>query len=122
MLLKTGQCDKFLIVRAVGRMVIRNMDEEYDMKACPELIVTPCLTCNAHVMSFLCYTDEGRAVITCPTCKSVLFDKVFDEVTDRFIMNQRSYYALAAELMPEFSRLKSPGDCVTITAAEKDAG
>lgn len=84
------------------------------MKGCPELIITPCRTCGAHVMSYLCYDDRGHAVITCPTCSSVLFDKVFDEVSDRFIKNQRSYYALAAEVMPEFRDLKSPGDHVRI--------
>jgi hypothetical protein len=97
------------------------MDEEekQQMKACPELIVTPCKACDAHVMSFLCYDDRGHAVITCPTCKSVLFDKLYNEVTDIFIKNQRSYYAMAAELMPEFRELNAPGDRVKITDAEK---
>ena len=72
-------------------------------------------------MSYLCYEDNGHAVITCPTCKTVLFDKVYDETTDRFIKNQRSYYALAAELMPEFNALKAPGDRVEISKEEKEA-
>ena len=84
------------------------------MKGCPELIITPCITCNAHVMSFLCYDDRGHAVITCPTCNTTLFDKVYDETSEKFIKNQRSYYALAAEVMPEFGDLKSPGDKVRI--------
>lgn len=84
------------------------------MKGCRELIITPCRTCGAHVMSYLCYDDRGHAVITCPTCNTVLFDKVFDEVSDRFIKNQKSYYALAAEVMPEFRDLKAPGDRVRI--------
>ena len=87
------------------------------MKGCPELIITPCTACNAHVMSYLCFEENGHAVITCPTCKSTLFDKVFDETTDRFLKNQRSYYALAAEVMPEFGGMKSPGDQVKIGEA-----
>ena len=88
------------------------------MKGCPELIITPCVTCNAHVMSFLCYDDRGHAVITCPTCNTTLFDKVYDETSEKFIKNQRSYYALAAEVMPEFDDLKAPGDRVKIEAEE----
>ncbi|MGA2192990.1 MAG: hypothetical protein ABSG42_06415 [Nitrospirota bacterium] len=88
------------------------------MKCCPELIVTPCKTCAAHVMSFLCYDDRGHAVITCPVCNSILFDKPFDLVSDRFIKNQKSYYALAAEVMPEFRELKLPGDKVMIEEQE----
>jgi len=89
-----------------------------DMNSCPELIITPCKTCNAHVMSFLCYDERGHAVITCPTCNSTLFDKVYNETSDIFLKNQRSYYALAAEVMPEFRDLKSPGDRVMIEAQE----
>jgi len=88
------------------------------MNTCPELIITPCRVCNAHVMSFLCYDDRGHAVITCPTCNSTLFDKPYDEVTDRFIKNQKSYYALAAEVMPEFAELRMPGDHVVIAEQE----
>ncbi|HLB24828.1 MAG TPA: hypothetical protein VJM83_00720 [Nitrospirota bacterium] len=89
------------------------------MKACPELIITPCKSCDAHVVSYLCYDQRGHAVITCPTCGSTLFDKVFDEYTDRFIRNQKSYYALAAELMPEFRELRAPGDRVRIVDTEE---
>ncbi len=69
-------------------------------------------------MSFLCYDDRGHAVITCPTCNTTLFDKVYDETSEKFIKNQRSYYALAAEVMPEFGDLKSPGDKVSIAEEE----
>ncbi len=82
------------------------------MKACPEHIITPCKVCNAHVMSYLCYDDRGHAVITCPTCNSVLFDRVYDESSDIFLKNQRSYYALAAEVMPEFREIRELGDRV----------
>jgi len=82
------------------------------MCSCPELIITPCSACNAHVVSFLCYDERGHAVITCPTCGSVLLDKPYDEAADRFIKNQRSYYAMAADFMPEFAVLKAPGDRV----------
>ncbi|MBI5191242.1 MAG: hypothetical protein HZA22_11305 [Nitrospirae bacterium] len=91
------------------------------MKACPELIITPCKTCNAHVMSYLCYDDRGHAVITCPTCKSTLFDKVYDETSEKFLRNQRSYYVLAAELMPEFRELAGPGDRVDINEGEEES-
>ena len=89
------------------------------MKGCPELIITPCKTCMAHVMSFLCYDDRGHAVITCPTCTETLYDKPYDEASERFIRNQRSYYKLAAEVMPEFRELNAPGDRVLI---EEQAG
>jgi hypothetical protein len=88
------------------------------MKACPELIITPCKVCHAHVVSFLCYDDRGHAVITCPTCNSTLYDKLYNETSDIFLKNQRSYYALAAELMPEFRELKSAGDRVKLEEPE----
>lgn len=89
------------------------------MSSCPELIVTPCLTCGAHVLSWLCYDDRGHAVITCPNCRNTLFDREYDENSDRFIKNQRSYYALAAEMLPEFRELKLPGDKVLIEQPEE---
>ena len=92
------------------------------MTTCPELIITPCRLCGAHVMSFLCFDERGHAVITCPTCGSTLFDKVYDETSDRFIKNQRSYYALAAEVMPEFKEMIHPGDQVKIHAEEETEG
>jgi len=92
---------------------MQETNESFKM-SCPELIVTPCRTCNAHVMSFLCYDGRGHAVITCPTCNSTLFDKEYDETTERFIKNQRSYYALAAEVIPQFKGLTGPGDKVDI--------
>jgi len=85
------------------------------------LIITPCLACKAHVVSYLCYDDRGHAVITCPTCKSTLYDKVYDEVSERFINNQKSYYAIAVEVMPEFGHLKLPGDRVDIKEEEPEA-
>jgi len=91
------------------------------MKACPELIIAPCRTCNAHIVSFLCYDDRGHAVITCPTCKSVLFDRAYNESSDKFLKNQRSYYALAAEVMPEFRVLKGPGDRVDIQEEDQQS-
>jgi len=90
------------------------------MSTCPELIITPCITCKAHVMSYLCYDERGHAVITCPTCRSVLFDKVYDETSDRFIKNQKSYYAMAVEVMPEFADMKLPGDSVKIPDEEPE--
>lgn len=69
-------------------------------------------------MSFLCYDDRGHAVITCPTCNSTLFDRVYNESSDIFLKNQRSYYALAAELMPEFREIKELGDHVKIEEQE----
>ena len=89
------------------------------MSSCPELIVTPCLTCGAHVLSWLCYDDRGHAVITCPNCRNILFDREYNETSDRFIKNQRSYYALAAEMLPEFRELKLPGDKVRIDQPEE---
>ncbi|MHB8174702.1 MAG: hypothetical protein ACYDFU_09630 [Nitrospirota bacterium] len=84
------------------------------MATCPELIITPCRFCGAHVMSFLCYDERGHAVITCPTCGSTLYDKPYDETSEKFIKNQRSYYALAGEIMPEFKEMIHPGDRVLI--------
>ncbi len=65
-------------------------------------------------MSFLCYDERGHAVITCPTCGSPLYDKPYDETSEKFIKNQRSYYALAGEIMPEFKEMIHPGDRVLI--------
>ena len=70
-------------------------------------------------MSWLCYDDRGHAVITCPNCRNTLFDREYDENSDRFIKNQRSYYALAAEMLPEFRELKLPGDKVLIEQSEE---
>jgi len=73
-------------------------------------------------MSYLCYDDRGHAVITCPTCKNTLYDREYNETSDRFIKNQKSYYALAAEVMPEFRVLKMPGDNVKIQEEEVTNG
>ena len=89
------------------------------MADCAELIIAPCRGCMLHVVSFL--KRDGRAVITCGKCGEVIFDRELGEETERFIQNQRSYYAMGAEVMPEFAALELPGQGTPIAAEAVDA-
>jgi len=84
------------------------------MESCPELIITPCSTCDLHIVSYLYRKDDGRVQIVCPKCDSTIFDREAGDETERFIRNQRSYYAIAAEVEEGFDQLEMPGDSMPI--------
>jgi len=83
------------------------------MKSCPELIITPCTTCDLHIVSYL-YREEERVRIVCPKCDSTIFDRPASDETERFIRNQHSYYKIAAEVEEGFDKLEMPGDSMPI--------
>lgn len=87
---------------------------------CPELIIAPCKPCDAHTVAYLYRDDRGHSIIKCPNCEHIIFDRPPSNETDRFIKNQRSYYAIAAEVMPEFAGLEMPGDSVPIVHPKDD--